>query len=268
MKTIFQIGFLLSVGGLFATGMLYENVYLIAIALSSAYLCVTVMRSRFHDTRKAMFTGASQSSGMKLDDRSLFFPFSNEKGVYVLKSEEELPVVSVGDIQLQVKKLVPYPVTNGVVKNFEIEGKYLQYIFVCRMALRFTTFLAFVLAGYYMYTADKYSFLLIPIAMVVYHFIVYYQVFASAKEIQYADYVNADREYLQELMRFYGVSVVGLENPEPLTEVMPTGAVLVRFDGAKDAPYYYLTFEERVHLEHTAERLIDVMQKEKELLSL
>lgn len=252
---MYQFGFMLTAGGLFVTGVFWGNAYLLAIALSLAYFCVTVLRNRFTDTRTAMFEGASQSSGMKLDDKSLFFPFSNETGEYVLKSEEDFTFTQVGNVKYQVKKLNSYPVTKGKVKQFEIEDNYLQYIFVSRFALRFVTLLAFVMAGYFAYTADKYSYFVIPIAMLVYHFIMYYQIFASAKEIVTARFVNADREYLNELMRFYGTAIVGLDNPEPITEVMPTGAVLVRFEDSADAPYYFVSFQERVYLEVTAEDL-------------
>lgn len=255
MKTIIQFGFMLTAGGLFVTGVWFQNAYLLAIALSLAYLCVTLLRNRFTDTRQAMFDGASQSSGMKLDDKSLFFPFSNETGEFVLKSEEDFTFTQVGNVNYQVKKLNAYPIAKGKVKQYEIEDNYLQYIFVSRFALRFVTLLAFVLAGYFAYTADKYGYVVIPIAMFIYHFIFYYQIFASAKEIVNARYVNADREYLNELMRFYGATVVGLDNPEPITEIMPTGAVLVRFEDSADAPYYFVSFQERVYLEMSAEQL-------------
>lgn len=255
MKTMYQFGFMLTAGGLFVTGLFFEKAYLMAIALSLAYLCVTVMRERFIDTRKAMFEGASLTSGMKLDKTSVFFPFSNGNGVFVLKGEEEFSSTQIGNVKYQVKKLVSYPVGGKVVEPFEIERNYLQYIFVSRFALRFVTIMAFVMAGYFAYTADKYGYFVIPIVMLIYHFIIYYQVFASAKEIINARFVNADREYLDELMRFYGSAIVGLDNPEPHTEVMPTGAILVRFDESPGAPYYFVSFQERVYLEMTAEEL-------------
>lgn len=255
MKTIIQFGFMMTTGGLVVMGVWFQNAYLLAVALSLAYLCVTLLRNRFLDTRQAMFEAASQSSGMKLDEKSLFFPFSNEAGEFVLKSEGDSTFTQVENINYRVTKLNAYSITEGKVKPNKIGDTYLEYIFISRLALRFTTLLAFILAGYFAYTADKYSYFVIPIAMVIYHFVIYYQVFSSAKEIVNARFVNADKEYLNELMRFYGSVVVGLENPEPIVEELPTGAILVRFENAIDTTYYFVAFQERVYLEMSAEKL-------------
>lgn len=255
MRMVYQLGFMMMTGGLLSLGLWFSNVYLIVLALTLGYLCISLLRSRFIETRSIMLEEAVQSSGMRMDEKALYFPFSNDEGLYILKSEEKMTVLKIGKVKFQIKKLNSYPLVNSRVEKLELEKKYMDYIFISRTALHFTTFLSLVYASYYIYMVGKYAYLVIPLGILLCHFIFYSQVTRSATEISLSKKLNKDREYLHELMRFYGVAVLGLENPTPITEVMVTGAILVRFEDTLDTPYYYMTFEERFYLEMTAEEM-------------
>lgn len=255
MKTVYQLGFLLTAGGLFVAGIRYDNLYAIVVALTLAYLLVALLQSRFIDSRTKLIHEGARSSGMVVDNNSVYYPFSNEDGVYILKNEESFRAVSLNGLTYHIKKLVSYPVKHRGVKKYELERKYLEYVYVSRFALVLTSLMAMGLAGFYAYTEHEYGYLFIPIGAIVYHFFWYFRIFDSATEISLARVANRDLEYLDDLMRFYGVAIIGLEDPNPIIEVLQTGAVAVRYEDSLEAPYYFITFEERLYLEDLAEEL-------------
>lgn len=267
MKTLYNLGFALIAGSLFYVGVRYEFFYATVFALTLAYLVIVLLKSRFLNARTFLLNEAERLGKVTLNQKSVYYPYSNSDGVFILKNEEEFKQVVVSGRAYFIKKMVSYPVKSHRVKPYELENKYFEYVFVSRMALRLTTLMATLLAGYHIYTGQQYGYLVFPIGFIAYHIFLYSSLIASAREMFMGRILNRDRGYLDELMRFYGVVFIGLENPVPITEVLPTGAVVVRFEDTPDAPRYFVTLEERVYIEELAEDMTSQAQQNENSLS-
>lgn len=256
MRLVYQTGFFLMSVGLFASGILFDNVVLMALSLSVGYLVLTLLESRFTETRGKMVNEAVEANGMTMEDTALYLPFSNQEGVFVFKKAKESRMVNVSGINYPIHALMPYEIKEGEVKKGELETKFLDFVFVSKWILRTTILLALALATYFIYKENQYGYLAVPIALLFFHIFSYSGIGMVARQIRVAKRVNKDREYLHELMVFYGEVLLGMKNPIPQAEVFPTGDILVRFDNGEKSEYYYVPFNERVWLELTAEGIV------------
>lgn len=260
MKTFLQFSFATMSLGFLITGVLLSSNLLLAISLSLAFLWISYLSLQFVNTRKRMIDAASRSAGMKVTANSLMLPFSNEEGEFILKNEGDFPKVVLDGIGYFIKQMTAYPIAREAQKETDIEKQFILYVLVSRFALRFTLFLATGLAVYFILIEDKYSFLFIPIGLFVYQWLVFWQVRKSAREIRLSKHLNKDLGFLDELMRFYGASILGMKNPNPKTVVMPTGDIVVKFEEA----YFHVTFAERIYLEETVERILEQQMSKNE----
>lgn len=256
MRLVYQIGFVLMSVGLFVSGILFDNVVLLALSLSLGYLVLTLLESRFTETRGKMVNEAVEANGMTMEETALYLPFSNQEGVFVFKKEKESRLVKVSGINYPIHSLKPYEIKGGEVKKGELETKFLDFVFVSKWILRTTFLLSLLLATYFIYQENQYGYLAVPIALLFFHVFSYSGVGMVARQIKVAKRVNEDREYLHDLMVFYGEVLLGMENPIPEAEVFPTGDILVRFNNGEKSEFYYVPFNERVWLEITAEGIV------------
>lgn len=253
MRFVYQIGFILMSVGLFVSGILFDNVVLLALSLSLGYLVLTLLESRFTETRGKMVNEAVEANGMTMEETALYLPFSSQEGVFVFKKEKESRLVNISGVNYPIHSLKPYEIKGGEVKKGELETKFLDFVFISKWILRTTFLLSLALATFFIYQENQYGYLVVPIGLLLFHVLSYSGIGLVARQMRVAKSVNKDREYLHDLMVFYGEVMLGIENPVPKTDVFPTGDILVRFDNGEETEFYYVPFNERVWLEMTAE---------------
>lgn len=256
MRIFYRVAFVLVSLGLFVIGLLKENLVVLALSMTLGYILMPYLEYRFTNARQKIIDEAVERNGMTMDEESIYLPFSNDEGVFVLKKDSESKVVEVSGTFVPVHRFKNYELTGGEVKKGDLEEKFLDYVLLSKAFLVTMNLVSALLAYFYIYQEDRFGYLAIPIVMFIVNLLLYPSINVVIKNITNSKILNRDKEKLHELINYYGQTLLGIPEPKHNTTVLPNGDIVVRFEREGQDEYYYIPMYDRMRLEWTKDQIV------------
>lgn len=259
MKWIQRLTTTAGMMGMLYWGVQYQQVWMIAVALTVPYLFSILLFERFEKARDGLiYTAMSLNNRIGLKP---VIPHTTAEGVHFFQQNGEVEAYELRGYHFSVSELESNLVTDKSIKGYHLEKTFARFVRDTRYYLVLTQLLGVVLAGYMVYTESAYLYLVIPFVMGVYHYFFYAHVFQSASALKWARRMNEDREFLTALMQIYVKSVLQIQEATNMTVgVFPMGDIVVRFTHDEKERFYYVPYEDRMAMEEIVDLVVSEIE--------
>lgn len=248
--------------GMLVLGVYIESVPMIALMLAVPYLFTILLFSRFTKARDYLFNEVILQRDKFQFLNAPVLPLSCDKGVHMFQQKGEARIHELGGYHFSVSELQSNLLEGEGIESYKLEKRYHQFLRESRFYILLAQLMGIGYATYMVYAEREYILISIPVLMFLYHYFFYAHIFEGVSAVKFSQKMNADREFLKDLMEIYVEIVLGVkEATETSVDVFPMGDILVRFVKDEQEHFYYVPYDDRLVME---EFLVIAMEEQAE----